>query len=412
MSVFGKGGCRPWVRKGTDCGMLKLPDRLSLLIDFSERLKPGDVEIRRCPGMSILGKGGRRPWVRKGLDCGMLNLVVRLSLLFDYRSPRHPVIPALSRHPGAGGREREQRETEGKLTAVYFGAEMDPSRARPREARVASALTHSMPQGTPGPTGVDPKDEELPVGFGELPADAMMTSRNVHLVVSNAQLFSQFPDWIDTSKRDRVSVTSMAKKGRIRLMADCRSDRMKAAMPAAFAQYYKKDFDDKGLPSAGTKQPFDKAFCKLLYTQQHLLRNVDFSRPDKRHNKHPRGETQCSVLVHEGSSAAAADEADNSPAQISSRKVARDPPAGDHVQLSEQLAAAVREIQQLKTQLQAVGEGAAQRASVESSGPEMEELRRELQSARDRAEESRWMPKCLGASFRRRKRSESWTYGI
>ncbi|KAL3694549.1 hypothetical protein R1sor_008200 [Riccia sorocarpa] len=80
-------------------------------------------------------------------------------------------------------------------------------------------------------------------------------------------LFSKIPDWVDTGKAGKkkledgqTCVTAMALKGRVRLMADCRSKRMKAAMPAAFAQYYRKQMMGKGLPPAGTRQPFDKAF--------------------------------------------------------------------------------------------------------------------------------------------------------
>ncbi|KAL3683175.1 hypothetical protein R1sor_001197 [Riccia sorocarpa] len=104
-----------------------------------------------------------------------------------------------------------------------------------------------------------------------------------------------------------TSVTTMAVKGCVRLKTDCQSDRMKAAMPAVYEQNYRKDFVEKGLPPAGTRNAFDKAFCKLLYAQQHLRRNVDFNRVQKRQDKWHRSATkvQSEPSVHEGSTSVA-----------------------------------------------------------------------------------------------------------
>ncbi|KAL3695487.1 hypothetical protein R1sor_009563 [Riccia sorocarpa] len=104
-----------------------------------------------------------------------------------------------------------------------------------------------------------------------------------------------------------MSVTTMAVKGRIRLMADCRSERMKAAMSTAFAQFYQKHMMEKGMPPAGTRQPFDKSFCKLLYAQQHLQRNVDPTSGRQRQVKRSRisAKAQSEPELHEGSSSRA-----------------------------------------------------------------------------------------------------------
>ncbi|KAL3688880.1 hypothetical protein R1sor_015189 [Riccia sorocarpa] len=194
-------------------------------------------------------------------------------------------------------------------------SQLESGRPRSRGIQDGSRSSpHSIPQALPrresDDSGSDPDDGAaatrgfgLPPGFSTVPQDALLNGQNIALVVSDEMLLDQFPDWVDTGKTRRSSVSRMLSKGRIRLMADCRSERMLAAVPAAYPQYFPKEYKEKGLPAAGTRKAFDKAFCKLLYAQQHLLRNVDFNRPSRRHNKRPRSspKSQSEASVQEGS---------------------------------------------------------------------------------------------------------------
>ncbi|KAL2650643.1 hypothetical protein R1flu_018771 [Riccia fluitans] len=87
-----------------------------------------------------------------------------------------------------------------------------------------------------------------------------VTIGNVNSVVSDDMLFSVFPDYVQTTRNRRQSVTYLASKGRTRFMLDCQSVAMRMAMPMAYRIFYIDDFKQKRLPKEESCSEFSKAF--------------------------------------------------------------------------------------------------------------------------------------------------------
>ncbi|KAL3688896.1 hypothetical protein R1sor_015205 [Riccia sorocarpa] len=332
------------------------------------------------------GSGSRRTGSgndREGVGCplGTSGTGRGMRPHFDWNRPK-----------GAGktGNVREGIWTSLRERLFDLIAESGQPRSRGIEDGSQSS-PHSMPQALPrresDDSGSDPDEGAAPArgiavppGFGTVPQDALLNGQNIALVVSDEMLLDQFPDYVDTGKTRRSSVSGMLAKGRIRLMADYRSERMLAAVPAAYPQYFPLDYKDKGLPAAGTRKAFDKAFCKLLYAQQHLLRNVDFNRPGKQHKKRPRSPPKSqSEAPADGGWTPPADP--QYEAEPETEPEADDTPGPSSLLRPSQLEAAKREIGQLKRQIQQLKSAAEKDKDLRA---EAEVLRRALVETRVR----------------------------
>ncbi|KAL3677061.1 hypothetical protein R1sor_027009 [Riccia sorocarpa] len=108
-------------------------------------------------GIDLEDRGGSRPW---GLRVRKLCLSFSILKFFEAE-----LAIGVAAGRGDHGAEPEQPEEEPDAT----------------EASIAG----------PWPT---------PVGFGSVPSDAVVSLKNVQLVVSDEMLMSQFPDWVETGK--------------------------------------------------------------------------------------------------------------------------------------------------------------------------------------------------------------------
>ncbi|KAL2630781.1 hypothetical protein R1flu_015467 [Riccia fluitans] len=144
----------------------------------------------------------------------------------------------------------------------------------------------------------------------------------------------------------------MAKKGRIRLMSDCISEAMKGEMPAAYATFYAKDFQELDLPKDKKYHAFSKSFCKLLYAQMPLFCRVNFDpKVSVPRRKKQRTQVHADQIMQPEEDSTSAAPADTSPWKLQAEKIEAEELCNAHAQEAREWERVVHAADKQKKQL-------------------------------------------------------------
>ncbi|KAL3700759.1 hypothetical protein R1sor_018781 [Riccia sorocarpa] len=121
------------------------------------------------------------------------------------------------------------------------------------------------------------------LGEGPLEPDELVTIANVHRLVTHEMIWEVFPERVAVG-RNRDGTPNMkefkseARRSHIRVMKDCTSAAMKAAVEEGFPIYYADEYSRRGTPVDGRGFEFTLGYVKLLYARAVFGRRVDWSR--------------------------------------------------------------------------------------------------------------------------------------